>query len=150
MDRFMEMAYREALEGMSKGSGGPFGAVIVRDNKVIAKAHNEVLVRHDPSAHAEVMVIRKACRKLQTVDLSDCVLYTTSKPCPMCKGVIQWSRLKNVVYSGDYKDTEKLNFDDLLFSDKFDEEDDGWSQIDQEHFERLIDAFRSNDKEIRY
>ena len=102
MNEFMETAYREALNGICKKHGGPFGAVIVKDNVIIAKGHNEVLLRKDPTAHAEVVAIRKACKKLNTVDLSGCVLYVTSKPCPMCKGAIQWSRIKDVVFSGDY------------------------------------------------
>jgi len=68
MNKFMEIAYKEALEGMHKMHGGPFGAVIVKDNKILAKGHNEVLLRHDPTAHAEIVVIRKACKKLNTVD----------------------------------------------------------------------------------
>ncbi len=150
MNKFMEIAYGEALEGMSKKHGGPFGAVIVKDGKVIAKGHNEVLRNHDPAAHAEVVVIRKACRKLDTLDLSGCTLYVTSKPCPMCTGVIQWSRIKRVAFSGSYEDTEKLNFDDLQFSNCFDEEDDMWCQIDEDRFETLVDAFKAYKKEIKY
>ena len=150
MNKFMELAYEEAMDGLCKKHGGPFGAVIVKDSKVIAKSHNEVLLRHDPTAHAEVEVIRKACKILNTVNLSGCALYVTSKPCPMCKGAIQWSRIKDVVYSGDYEDAKKLDFDDLLFSNEFDEEDVNWSQIDQEHFEKLIDAFESHRDDIKY
>jgi len=150
MNKFMELAYNEALDGVCKRHGGPFGAVIVMDGKIIAKGHNEVLLRHDPTAHAEIVVIRKACKKLNTVDLGGCTLYVTSKPCPMCKGAIQWSRIKDVVFSGDYEDAKKLDFDDLLFSDEFDEEDNHWTQIDQENFVKLIDAFSSCRNEIRY
>jgi len=150
MNKFMELAYNEALDGVCKRHGGPFGAVIVKDGKIIAKGHNEVLLRHDPTAHAEIVVIRKACKKLNTVDLGGCTLYVTSKPCPMCKGAIQWSRIKDVVFSGDYEDAKKLDFDDLLFSDEFDEEDNHWTQMDQENFVKLIDAFSSCKNEIRY
>jgi guanine deaminase len=150
MDRFMKTAYGEAPNGMHKKHGGPFGAVIVKDNQIIAKGHNEVLFSKDPSAHAEVVTIRKACKKLNTIDLSDCTLYVTSKPCPMCKGAIQWSRIKTVVFSGDYKDAEKLNFEDQTFSDGFDEEDDHWIQVDEDQFETLVDAFESYKHEIRY
>jgi guanine deaminase len=150
MDRFMELAYKEALSGMHKKHGGPFGAVIVKDDEAIAKGHNEVLLRKDPTAHAEVVAIRKACKKLNTLDLSGCIMYVTSKPCPMCKGVIQWSRIKKVIFSGDYKDTERLGFSDLLFSCEFDEKDKGWLQADHEHFEKLILAFESYKHEIRY
>jgi len=150
MDRFMEIAYKEALYGISKKHGGPFGAVIVKDGKVISKAHNQVLLKNDPTAHAEVVAIRKACRKLNTIDLGGCTLYASAKPCPMCIGVIQWSRIKNVVFSGDYEDTKKLNFDDQLFSSCFEEEDDHWTQVDEDQFETLINAFESYKNDIRY
>jgi len=150
MDKFMEIAYREAINGMDKRHGGPFGAVIVKDGKVIAKAHNQVLLKQDPTAHAEVVAIRKACKKLNTIDLSGCTLYASAKPCPMCTGVIQWSRIKNVVYSGGYEDTKKLDFDDQNFYDEFEEEDDYWEQIDEDSFDILVKAFESCRHEIKY
>ncbi|MDR0309580.1 MAG: nucleoside deaminase [Candidatus Methanoplasma sp.] len=150
MDKYMELAYKEALKGMCGKHGGPFGAVLVKDNEIIAKGHNEVLSGQDPTAHAEIVTIRKACKKLNTIDLSGCTLYVTAKPCPMCKGAIQWSRIKKVVFSGDYEDTKKLNFDDHLFSEGFDEEDDEWSQVDPDRFDILIRAFRSCEHDIRY
>jgi guanine deaminase len=150
MDRFMEIAYEEALLGISKKHGGPFGALIVRNNEVVAQGHNEVLLRQDPTAHAEIVVIRAACEQLNTVNLSDCVLYATAKPCPMCKGAIQWSRIQKVVFSGDYKDTERLSFDDLQFSTSFGSEEEHCLQIDQEHFKTLIDAFAAYKEEIKY
>jgi guanine deaminase len=150
MDKFMELAYDEALNGMFKKHGGPFGAVLVKDNKVIAKGHNEVLLRQDPTAHAEITAIRKACKELGKIDLSEFTLYVTAKPCPMCKGAIQWSKIKKVVFSGDYEDTEKLNFDDYLFSEEFDKEDDDWSQVNKESFGKLVSAFEAYKKEIKY
>ncbi|AIZ56969.1 tRNA-specific adenosine deaminase [Candidatus Methanoplasma termitum] len=150
MDRFMEIAYKEALYGISKKHGGPFGAVIVKDGKVISKAHNQVLLKNDPTAHAEVVAIRKACRKLNTIDLGGCTLYASAKPCPMCIGVIQWSRIKDVFFSGDYEDTKKLNFDDQSFYEDFEAEDDHWEQIDEEHFDTLIQAFESCKNDIKY
>ncbi|OPZ95903.1 MAG: Guanine deaminase [Bacteroidetes bacterium ADurb.Bin408] len=146
----MELAYQEALKGISMKHGGPFGAVIVKNETVIAQGHNEVLLRNDPTAHAEIVAIRRACESLQTVDLCGCVLYATSKPCPMCKGAIQWSRLQKVVYSGDYEDVKKLNFDDMHFSDTFNQEDAAWTKIDHEHFTKLIDAFQEYKEDIRY
>ena len=150
MDRFMEAAYKEALRGLSKKHGGPFGAVIVKDGAMVAKGHNEVLRRCDPSAHAEIMTIRKACKILGKVDLGDCVLFSTSKPCPMCKGAIQWSRLRKVYFSGDYDDTGKLDFGDSSFSDAFDSEDKSWIQIERESFGMIIDAFEKYRGTIRY
>jgi len=150
MDKFMKMAYEEAISGVSKKHGGPFGALVVKNGEVIAIGHNEVLLRNDPTAHAEIVAIRKACEILQTVDLSDCILYTTSKPCPMCKGAIQWSRMTKVVFSGDYEDTEKLNFDDLRFSVSFKDEETTWIQVDQEHFMELVNVFDAYKSEIWY
>lgn len=150
MNEFMELAYQEALKGISMKHGGPFGAVIVKNETVISQGHNEVLLRNDPTAHAEIVAIRRACEFLRTVDLHECVLYTTSKPCPMCKGAIQWSRLQKVVYSGDYEDVKKLNFDDLDFSNTFNQEDIAWTKIDHEHFIKLINAFQEYKDDIRY
>ncbi len=150
MNKFMKIAYDEALLGLSLKHGGPFGALIVKDDQIIAQGHNEVLLRKDPSAHAEILVIRQACAALDTVDLSGYTLYTTAKPCPMCKGAIQWSRIKNVVFSGNYLDTEKLNFDDLNFSDSFEDETGNWQQIDQNCFKTLIEKFESYKHDIKY
>jgi len=150
MNKYMKLAFEEALRGMQKKHGGPFGAVVVKNDMIIARGHNEVLLKKDPTAHAEVIAIRKACKKLNTLDLSDCILYVTSKPCPMCTGVIQWSRIKIVNFSGNYEDAEKMKFDDLLFSFEFANADKKWLQIDQEHFEKLIQAFESCGSEIKY
>lgn len=111
-DKFMQIAVEEALKGIKKGHGGPFGAVIVKDGKVIAKAHNMVLKNKDPTAHAEITAIRKAAKKLKTFDLSGCEIYTTCQPCPMCLSAIYWSRIKKVYYGGTDKDAESIGFDD--------------------------------------
>lgn len=150
MNKFMELAYKEALSGIAQKHGGPFGALVVRDNQIIAQGHNEVLLRKDPTAHAEIIAIRKACIVLGTVHLHDCTLYATSKPCPMCKGAVQWSRIKKVIFSGDYKDTEKLNFDDTNFSDSFYSEEENWQQMDHDCFETLIQEFEAHKQDIRY
>ena len=84
INKFMALAIKEAYTGIKKGHGGPFGSAIVKNNKVIAKAHNKVLYLKDPTAHGEICAIRKACKKLNTYDLTGCVLYTTGYPCPMC------------------------------------------------------------------
>jgi len=149
MNPFMRIAYDEALAGIAAKDGGPFGAVVVKDGAIIAQGHNEVLLRCDPSAHAEVVAIRKACEKLGRVELSDCELYASAKPCPMCKGAIQWARIPTVYYSGDYEDTNRLNFDDDAFAKDVDAEEN-WHQIDQEHFGILVDAFEAYKDEIRY
>lgn len=108
---FMREAIRLADESVKNG-GGPFGAVIVKDDEIIAKSSNSVTLDNDPTAHAEVNTIRMACRKLGSFDLSGCVIYTSCEPCPMCLGAIYWSHLSAVYYGNDRKDAAKIDFDD--------------------------------------
>lgn len=100
---------------METEEGGPFGAVIVRNNEVIARAHNEVLVSHDPTAHAEILAIRRACETTGEHDLSGCTLYTTSYPCPMCMGAILWARISRVCYASTTQEATTAGFDDEHF-----------------------------------
>ena len=96
--------------------GGPFGAVVYRDGKIVGKGVNRVVGNNDPTAHAEIQAIRNACQNLKTFDLTGCELYATGYPCPMCMSAIIWSNIKKVYYSADYKDAEKIGFrDDYIF-----------------------------------
>ncbi len=97
---------------MRNNLGGPFGAVIVKDKTVISRAHNRVLDSNDPTAHAEIMAIRIASSKLGTFDLSDCEIYTTSYPCPMCMSALYWARIKTLYYGTTTTEVEKIGFDD--------------------------------------
>lgn len=110
--RFMEEAIRLALENVEKGSGGPFGAVIVKDGEIVAKAANTVTPDHDPTAHAEVNAIRQACRRMGTFQLSDCEIYCSCEPCPMCLGAIYWARPDKVYYACTKEDAAQAGFDD--------------------------------------
>ena len=113
MNGFMKLAKEEAIKGVQKGDGGPFGTIIVDENqKIIAVAHNEVLKNLDPTAHAEVMAIRKACLTLKTKDLSNCTLYTSCEPCPMCLSAIIWANIKNVYYACTKEDADYIGFKD--------------------------------------
>ncbi len=150
MNEYMKKAYDEVLDNMDKKEGGPFGAVIVRRGEIISVAHNEVLARRDPTAHAEVMAIRYAAKKLGAHDLSDCEIYATAKPCPMCKGAIQWSGIKEVYYSGGYDDTLLLNFDDQNFDKDFMEIEKCWHQIDNEEFGKIVSAFEKYKADVHY
>ena len=105
------MAVNLAKENIEKG-GGPFGAVIVKNGKIISSAANEVTLSHDPTAHAEIMAIRKASEKLSSHDLSDCVIYSSTEPCPMCLGAIYWAGIKKLVFASDKADAEKAGFID--------------------------------------
>ncbi len=109
---FMQQAINLAEKGMDTKAGGPFGCVIVKDGKVIAEGHNEVTSTNDPTAHAEVVAIRRACEKLGSFQLEDCTIYTSCEPCPMCLGAIYWARPKQVFYACDKVDAAKINFDD--------------------------------------
>ncbi len=111
----MQIAYDEAILGMMKNDGGPFGAVIIRDDVIIASAHNEVLKSNDPTAHAEINAIRKASHLLGKFDLSDCILYTTCYPCPMCMGAIFWARIPTVYFASSMDDAAEGGFDDRVF-----------------------------------
>lgn len=114
---FMREAIWLADESVKNG-GGPFGAVIVKDGEIIAGRSNSVTLDNDPTAHAEVNTIREACRKLGTFDLSDCVIYTSCEPCPMCLGAIYWSRLGRVYYANTKKDAAAINFaDDFIYKE---------------------------------
>ena len=111
-DEFMDIAIEEASEGLQKREGGPFGAVIVKDGEIIARAHNMVLQHNDPTAHAEVTCIRKACAKLGTFNLKGCEIYSTCQPCPMCFGAIHWANLDKCCYGCRDVDAEKGGFSD--------------------------------------
>ena len=115
MNRWMNIAYNEATEGMLANDGGPFGAVIIKDDKIIASAHNTVLIDNDPTAHAEINAIRKASKLINNFDLSGCILYTTCQPCPMCLGAIFWARIKIVYYGATEEDAASGGFDDHRF-----------------------------------
>lgn len=114
---FMREAIRLADESVKNG-GGPFGAVIVRDGKIIAGRSNSVTLNNDPTAHAEVNTIREACRLLGTFDLSDCVIYTSCEPCPMCLGAIYWARIGRIYYGNTRYDARDINFsDDFIYEE---------------------------------
>lgn len=112
----MQLGIDEARKTMNQNIGGPFGAVVVKDGEVIAVSSNHVLGNNDPTAHAEIMAIRKACDKLGTYDLTGCELYATGYPCPMCLGAIIWSNIKKIYVCGLPKDAEGIGFrDDFIY-----------------------------------
>ena len=113
----MKKAIEEAYIGINSEDGGPFGAIIVKDGQIIATGHNKVVANHDPTAHAEIVAIRKACLVLERFDLSDCSLYTTCEPCPMCYGAIHWARIPVVRFGATRDDAANIGFDDNLLYD---------------------------------
>lgn len=110
--RFMQRAIQKAKEGMDANAGGPFGCVIVKDDKIIAESHNRVTSTNDPTAHAEIVAIREACQKLNSFQLEGCKIYTSCEPCPMCLGAIYWARPDVVYYAASKTDAAKIGFDD--------------------------------------
>jgi guanine deaminase len=125
---FMARAIDLAIENVRTGQGGPFGAVIVKDGGIMAEGVNQVTSSNDPTAHAEVLAIRQACRKLGLFELKHCELYTSCEPCPMCLGAIYWARLSRVYYGGFAADASKVGFDDSFI----------YREITQPHPQRLI------------
>ena len=111
-EKFMREAIRLSIQMMRRGHGGPFGAVVVRDGRIVGRGCNEVTSANDPTAHAEIVAIRAACRRLKTFQLDDCDLYTSCEPCPMCLSAIYWARLAHVFYANTRKDAARINFDD--------------------------------------
>ncbi len=115
--RFLKRAIDIAGEGIDTGNG-PFGAVIAKNGRIISEAVNSVVILKDPTAHAEILAIRKASEILSTHDLSDCTLYTSCEPCPMCLGAVYWAGIKKVVYSTGRTDAEQAGFSDKIIYDE--------------------------------
>ncbi len=116
--KFMKMAIDLARQGMNAGAGGPFGCVIVRNGEVIAKGYNAVTSTNDPTAHAEVVAIREACKNLNSYQLAGCELYTSCEPCPMCLGAIYWARPDKIYFAAGREDAAAAGFDDHFIYDE--------------------------------
>ena len=116
--RFLERAIELSRQGMQHGHGGPFGCVIVKDRKIIGEGNNEVLLHNDPTAHAEIVAIRNACKKLNNFQLSGCDVYCSCEPCPMCMGAIYWARPQRVIFANTKTDAAAVNFDDQFIYDE--------------------------------
>jgi guanine deaminase len=110
--RFLQRAVALSKQGMESADGGPFGCVIVKNNEIIGEGNNRVTSSNDPTAHAEVVAIREACKKLNTYQLDDCDIYTSCEPCPMCLGAIYWARPRRVIYANTREEAAAIEFDD--------------------------------------
>jgi len=117
-NQFMSRAIELSIDSVRKG-GGPFGSVIVKDNKIISEGYNTVTTTNDPTAHGEIVAIRKACKILNNFDLKGCDLYTSCEPCPMCLSAIYWARIDKVYYANTRNDAQKIDFDDSLIYEEF-------------------------------
>ena len=125
---FMARAIQLSIENVRSGRGGPFGAVVVRDDAIIGEAANQVTSTNDPTAHAEVLAIRAACKRLDSFELEGCEIYTSCEPCPMCLGAIYWARLSRIYFGNLDADASKIGFDDSLI----------YREIAQPHSKRKI------------
>ena len=123
-EAFMRRAIELARQGVESNRGGPFGCVIVKDGEVVGEGCNQVTSANDPTAHAEITAIRDACRKLNSFQLTDCSVYTSCEPCPMCLGAIYWARPAAVYFAGTREDAAAAGFDDELFYDEIDRPND--------------------------
>lgn len=115
---FLQMAIDLACDNVKQGRGGPYAALIVKNHRVVAKSGNAVTAQLDPTAHAEIVAIRLACRQLKTYQLNDCILYTSCEPCPMCLGAIYWARLSQVFFACNRFDAAAAGFDDRFIYDE--------------------------------
>ncbi|KAK7391909.1 hypothetical protein VNO78_20333 [Psophocarpus tetragonolobus] len=113
-NKFLTVAIEEAYKSVENGNGGPFGAVIVRNGEIVASSHNMVVSNTDPSAHAEIITIRQACRKLNQIQLSDCEIYTSCEPCPMCLCAIHFAKIKKLVYGAKAEAAVAVGFDSII------------------------------------
>ena len=151
MNKYMEVAIEEARTGINHHHGGPFGSVIVKDGKIIARDHNRVLSKNDPTCHGEISTIREACMHLDTFDLSGCELYTTGEPCHMCLCACMWANIDKIYYGCTIKDNEDIGFRDEKFNNIFSGRDklsDYLIQMDREECLKLFDEYKNMDKEL--
>jgi len=152
--KFMQLAIELAEKGMDSNAGGPFGAVIVKDGKIIAEGFNKVTSTNDPTAHAEVTAIREACKNLNSFQLEDCILYTSCEPCPMCLGAIYWARPKKVFYGANREDAAAIGFDDQFVYDEIDKEMNArkipFENIDRDEALRVFNKWDAKENRTDY
>ena len=140
-NKFMLKAIELSISS-ANGTGGPFGCVMVKDDKIIAEGSNKVTFSNDPTAHAEIVAIREACKKLNTFNLSGCDLYASCEPCPMCLSAIYWSHVDNIFYANTREDAKKINFDDsLIYSEISKKNEDRKIPIKQMLRDEALKAF---------
>jgi len=145
-NKFMLRAIELSISS-ANGTGGPFGCVIVKDDKIIAEGSNKVTFSNDPTAHAEIVAIREACKKLNTFNLSGCDLYASCEPCPMCLSAIYWSHVDNIFYANTREDAKKISFDDsLIYSEISKKNEDRKIPIKQMLRDEALKAFEIWDK----
>ena len=150
---FMMRAIELSIES-AKSKGGPFGCVIVKNNKIIAEGSNKVTMNNDPTAHGEIVAIRAACQKLNTFNLSECDLYSSCEPCPMCLSAIYWSRIENIFYANTRIDAKRIDFDDsFIYSEINKDLENRKIKMHQIHRDEALEAFKiweNKEDKIKY
>ena len=145
----MNEAVELSIKGMLNNEGGPFGAVVVKNGLIVGKGNNKVTSTFDPTAHAEVVAIREACKKLDTFKLTGCDLYTSCEPCPMCLAAIYWSHIDNIFYANTREDAKNIDFDDsLIYSEISKKNEDRQIPIKQMLRDDALKAFELWSKKI--
>ena len=151
---FMDKAIKKAIEGVLNNEGGPFGCVIIKEGKIIGSGNNRVTSTNDPTAHAEIIAIREACKNLNSFQLEDCILYSSCEPCPMCLGAIYWARPKKVYYACSKADAAKIGFDDAFIYKELNLENNKRSipfeQIDRKKALNAFKAWEDKEDKIEY
>ena len=152
--KFMRAAINVAQKGMDCNCGGPFGAVVVKDNQILAEGYNSVTSTNDPTAHAEVVAIRKACKILDTFQLDGCTIYTSCEPCPMCLGAIYWARPDKVYFGATKEDAAAVNFDDHFIYDEielnFNKRHIPFENLLREDANAVFDAWKKKEDKTAY
>ncbi|MDX1684942.1 MAG: nucleoside deaminase [Saprospiraceae bacterium] len=151
---WMQRAIDMAKTGMNRNAGGPFGAVIVKQDQLIAQGYNEVIANCDPTAHAEIIAIRRACQELGDFQLTDCIIYSSCEPCPMCLGAIYWSRPQAVYFGCDRQDAANIEFDDHFIYEEIgrshDRKNIPFIQLDLPEAYAVLKAWEDKEDKIRY
>lgn len=150
----MQLAINIAIENVRDFNGGPFGAIIVKDGKVVAKSSNTVTITNDPTAHAEINAIRKACQELNTFSLSGCEIYSSCEPCPMCLSAIYWAKIDKLYYAADRYDAKRIGFNDLYIYNELSLPEDKRSiyteKIMKEEGQIPFDFWEKSDNKVDY
>jgi guanine deaminase len=153
-EEFLRQAIELALENVRNGTGGPFGAIVVKDGIVVGKGMNRVTLSNDPTAHAEINAIREACKQLNTFSLQGCHIYTSCEPCPMCLGAIYWSRLDMIVFASTRHDAANAGFDDDHIYRELPKPHNQRSiimtNIEMEEAMKVFDMWRKSEGKIKY
>ena len=157
MNKYMEIANNLSKNNLFTNNGGPFGACIVKNGEIIGKGSNQVLINNDPTAHAEIMAIRDACKNINSYDLSDCELYTSCFPCPMCMSAIIWSNIKKVYYGNTKEDAAHIGFrDDFIYdyieNKKYNTNNEilNLSSLDREETIKVFEEYKNKENKTLY